>query len=142
MAFENYLKEYNGFLEDVRKETYTKHQTEAEMLFEFIDNWIDLVRRDKENFLQAANSLSGVILLNSWKLTNWISYEILCGKYFEAIRSLRFVFEGSVYAVIMEDAIESKVFGKWGSLSSLSLKQRSSNSGKNVRKRESSTEDK
>lgn len=114
MAFENYLQEYGGFLEEVRKETYEKYPTETGMLFEFIDNWIDLVLRDKENFLQETNSLSGIILLNSWKLTNWISYEILCGKYFEAIRNLRFVFEGSVYAVIIEDAIESRVFKKMG----------------------------
>ena len=122
MAFENYLKEYNKIMQSVRKETYEKYPTETGMLFEFIDNWIDLIPRDKDKFFQATNSLSGIILLNSWKLNNWVSYEILCGKYFEAIRNLRFVFEGSVYAVILEEAIESKVFQKWGSLSSLPLK--------------------
>lgn len=122
MAFENYLKEYNGIMQKVGKETYERFPTETGMLFEFIDNWIDLIPRDKEKFFQATNSLSGIILLNSWKLTNWISYEILNGKYFEAIRNLRFVFEGSVYAVIIEDAIESGVFEKWRSSSTLRLK--------------------
>ena len=122
MAFENYIKAYIGYLEEVRKETYKKYKDETEMLFEFIDNWIDLIPRAKINFSQLTNSLSGIILLNSWKLTNWISYEILNGKYFEAIRNLRFLFEGSVYAVIIEDAIESKVFTTWGSLSKLDLK--------------------
>ena len=122
MAFEDYLKEYNGIMQEVRKETYEKYPTETGMLFEFIDNWIDLIPRDKEKFFQATNSLSGIILLNSWKSTNWISCEILNGKYFEAVRNLRFVFEGSVYAVIIEDAIESGVFEKWRSLSTLPLK--------------------
>ena len=122
MAIEHYLEEYDGIMRGVRKETYKKYPTETEMLFEFIDNWIDLIPRDKEKFFRATNSISGIILLNSWKLTNWISCEILNGKYFEAIRNLRFVFEGSVYAVIIEDAIESKVFEKWRDLSTLSLK--------------------
>jgi len=122
MVFENYIKKYAEIMQEVRKETYEKYKVETAMLFEFIDNWIDLIPRDKEKFFQAMNSLSGMILLNSWKLTNWISYEILSGKYFEALRNLRFVFEGSVYAIIFEDAIESKVFEEWGILSSLSLK--------------------
>jgi len=111
-------------LEDVMRETHEKHAHETDMLFEFIDNWTGFISlfKDKEKFLEATNSLSGIILINSWKLTNWISYEILAGKYFEAIRNLRFVFEGSVYAVIVENAIERTVFEQWGTLSALGLK--------------------
>ena len=122
MVLEKYLKEYEKLLKMVRKETYRKHRTDAVMLFEFIDNWIDFFPRKREVFEQAVNSLSGIILLHSWKLTNWITYQILCGKYFEAIRNLRFIFEGSVYAVIVEDAIERVVFRHWGSLSRIDLK--------------------
>jgi hypothetical protein len=120
--FEEYLKVYTDYLHEVINETYDYSQEGVGTLFEFIDNWIDLVPREKEHFLEAANSLSGIILLNSWKLTNWVSYEVLCGKYFEAIRNLRFIFEGSIYAVVIEDSIESKVWEKWGLLSSISLK--------------------
>lgn len=122
MAFENYIKEYVGMMEEIRKETRDKYPIETGMLFEFIDNWIDLFPKGEEKFLEAINSLSGIILFNSWKLTNWISYEILSGKYFEAIRNLRFVFEGSVYAAVIEDAIESRVFANWRTLSTLDLK--------------------
>jgi hypothetical protein len=124
MAFESYFKQHTGILEEVMKETHERHPNETDMLFEFIDNWPDFISifKDKEKFLQATNSLSGIILINSWKLTNWISYEILTGKYFEAIRNLRFVFEGSVYALILENAIERAVFEKWGTLSTLDLK--------------------
>lgn len=122
MSFESYIKEYSKLLQLVRKETYKTYQTEAEMLFEFIDNWIDLIPTGEELYPQAIHSLSGIILLNSWKLTNWISYEILSGKYFEAIRNLRFMFEGCVYAIILEDAIERIAVERWGSLSQLSLK--------------------
>jgi hypothetical protein len=121
--FEEYLKAYViDYLHEVINETYDYSQEGVWTLFEFIDNWIDLVPREKEHFLEAANSLSGIILLNSWKLTNWISYEVLCGKYFEAIRNLRFIFEGCIYAVVIEDLIESKIWEKWRSLSSISLK--------------------
>ncbi len=122
MPAENYISVYAQILREVREETYQKYPSETGMLFEFIDNWIDLIPRDRERFFQATNSISGIILLNSWKLTNWITYEILNGRYFEAIRNLRFVFEGCVFAVILEDAIESTVFEKWGGLSALSLK--------------------
>lgn len=122
MSFENYRKTYSEYLNDVAKETVEKYPEETKMLFEFIDNWIDLFPKDDERFTQTLNSLSGIILMNSWKLTNWISYEILNGEYFEAIRNLRFIFEGCVFAVIIEDVIESEVFRKWKTLGNLSLK--------------------
>lgn len=121
-SFEKYLKTYTDFLGEVAKETLEKRPDETKMLFEFIDNWIDLFPTEDERFMQATNSLSGIILINSWKLTNWISYEILTGKYFEAIRNLRFIFEGCVFAVIIEDAIESEVYKKWEKLGNLWLK--------------------
>jgi len=120
--FETYLKEYTHSLCEVVDETYEYSLEGTHMLFEFIDNWIDLIPREKAHFLEAANSLSGIILLNSWKLTNWISFEILCGKYFEALRNLRFIFEGSIHAVVIEDLIESQVWRKWRSLSSIGFK--------------------
>lgn len=122
MSFENYLKVYAESLHDVSKETFDKYPDEAKMLFEFIDNWIDLFPKEDERFTQATNSLSGIVLINSWKLTNWISYEILHGQYLEAIRNLRFVFEGCVFSVIIEDAVESQVFSKWKNLGDLWLK--------------------
>lgn len=120
--FETYLKEYMSSLREVIDETYEYSLEGTRMLFKFIDNWIDLIPREKAHFLEAVNSLSGIILLNSWKLTNWISFEILCGKYFEALRNLRFIFEGSIYAVVIEDLVESRVWKKWRSLSSIALK--------------------
>lgn len=121
MSVNSYFQMYESLLKDVWKESHSKHPNETGMLFEFIDNWIDLIRKDKEH-LQISNSISGIILLNYWKLTNWISYEIMSGKYLEALRNLRFIFEGCVYAVIFEDRIESKVFDKYGILSSLEFK--------------------
>lgn len=123
MSIEKYLKEYEECLREVSKETCEKYREKTWMLFEFINNWIDLVPRHEEVSKQAIHSLSGIILLHSWKLTNWITYEILCGKYFEAIRNLRFIFEGTVYAVIIEDAIESRVSEKRGGLSEVGLKK-------------------
>ena len=50
MAFEDYIKVYVGIMQEVRKETSEKYPTETRMLFEFIDNWIDLIPRDGKSF--------------------------------------------------------------------------------------------
>ncbi|MBC7327337.1 hypothetical protein H5T87_04385 [bacterium] len=71
---------------------------------------------------QILHSLSGLLRLHLWKVVNWIGYEIIHGKYFEAMRDLRFLFEGSIYSVIVEDAIESRIFGKYDQLSDIGLK--------------------
>lgn len=119
---EKYYKIYGSILREVREETYREFPDETRILIEFIDNWIDLIPRDKELMHGVMNSLSGILLLYLWKLSNWITYEILSGKYFEAIGSLRFLFEGSIYAVVIEDAIERVVYERWGTLSGIGLK--------------------
>jgi hypothetical protein len=120
--FEDYLKTYSVLAELTRKETFAKHPYESDMLFEFVDNWPDFAKLLNQRLPEISNSLSGIILVNSWRLTNWISFDILSGKYFEAIRNLRFIFEGSVYAVVVEEAIEDRVFERWETLSKLGLK--------------------
>jgi hypothetical protein len=123
MPYDDYLKTYVSWLQEVAKESHEKYPTESAMIFEFIDNWIDLFPKDDNRFIQTSNSLSGIILIDSWKMTNWIGFEILCGKYFEALRNLRFVFEGCVFAVIIEDVIEGNVWNKWKNLADLWLKK-------------------
>jgi hypothetical protein len=121
-SFEDYLKTYSLLAELTRKETFARHPYESDMLFEFVDNWPDFARLLNQRLAEISNSLSGIILVNSWRLTNQISFGILSGKYFEAIRNLRFIFEGSVYAVILEDTIEATVFERWKKLSALDMK--------------------
>jgi len=132
MPLEKYYKVYGKVLKEIREETYRKFPGEAGMLMEFIDNWIDLIPIDERLMPGVMNSLSGILLFHLWKLSNWITYKILSGKYFEAIRNLRFLFEGSIYAVVIEDAIERVVYERWGALSGISLKQRSLNYGMNA----------
>jgi len=132
VPLEKYYKVYGKVLKEVREETYRKFPGEAGMLMEFIDNWIDLIPIDERLMPGVMNSLSGILLFHLWKLSNWITYKILSGKYFEAIRNLRFLFEGSIYAVVIEDAIERVVYERWGALSGISLKQRSLNYGMNA----------
>jgi len=121
-ALEKYYKIYDSILSEVREETFKKFPVETRILIEFINSWADLIPQNRELMLKAANSLSGVLLLYLWKLSNWVTYEILNGRYFEAIRNLRFLFEGSVFAVVIEDAIERVVYEKWGTLSGIGLK--------------------
>lgn len=104
MTLEGYFEEYDANKLEVRKKTFEKYQAEARMLCGFIDNWFKLI--PKENwFSEAADSLPGIMLLNSWKLANTVTCEILSGEYFEAIRNLRFIFEGIVQAVFIENVV-------------------------------------
>ena len=119
-----YFEEYEKFLKEVREETFKEAEKQAKILNEFIHDWTRLISGEKGIFEQQINSLPGVIFLHSFKLISWISYEILSAMYFEALRDLRFVFEGSVYGVIYEDAIEKEVFDQLGKrLSSIELKE-------------------
>lgn len=121
-ALESYYELYGSMLREVREETCRKFPEETGMLVEFIDNWIELIPRDKQLLYMVINSLSGILLFYLWRLSNWVTYEILSGRYFEAIRNLRFLFEGSVYAVVIEDAIERRIYEKWKALSGIDLK--------------------
>jgi len=118
---EKYIETYQNYLSEVRKETHKNFPEETSMIIEFINNWIDIipVKEGREKYI---HSFQGVFLFHLWKISNWIGYEILIGKYFEAFRDCRFVFEASILSVIMEDAIESRVYEKWKSLSSFDLK--------------------
>lgn len=106
MTLEDYFEEYDTNKQRVRKKTFEKYQAEARMLCGFIDNWFKLIPRENW-FSEAVDSLPGIMLLNSWKLANTITCEILSGEYFEAIRNLRFIFEGIIHALLMENVIES-----------------------------------
>jgi len=120
-TLEKYIKTYQSYLEKVRKKTYKHFPEETNMIVEFINNWIDIVPVGKE-WEKYIHSLPGVLFFCLWKMSNWIGYEILSGKYFEAFRNCRFVFEASILSVIMEDAIESRIYEKWKSLSAFDLK--------------------
>jgi hypothetical protein len=118
---EEYIRVYEDSLKEVREDTYRKFHEETKIIIKIIDNWIDIIPKneEKDDFI---HSFQGVLLLYLWKISNWIGYEILNGKYFEAFRDCRFLFEASVLSVIIEDAIESEVYEKWKKLSSSALK--------------------
>lgn len=120
---ERFFREYEKLLKAVRENTYGESKEEAEILINFLNNWIDLISKEKWIFESEIHSLSGLIFLSSFRLTSWIGYEILCGEYFEALRDLRFIFEGSVYGIIYADAIEEKVYKQWGMTSEIGLKK-------------------
>jgi len=120
-ALEKYIETYQNYLSEVRKEIHKNFPEETNMIIEFINNWIDIIPV-KEGWEEYIHSLQGVLLFHLWKILNWIGYEVLSGKYFEAFRDCRFVFEASILSVIMEDAIESRVYEKWKNLSPFDLK--------------------
>jgi len=117
-----YFETYVEILWDVVKKSYNSCAREIYVLFEFLNNWPDIFPIDDDLFKIFANSVIGVLFFYSWKSCSWIIFETLCGRYFEAMRNLRFLFEGVVCGVVIEDIIELAVYDKWRFLGSLGLK--------------------
>jgi len=118
----DYLRQYQNFLREVRVETFHSFPKEYKGIIECVNDSIDFFPKGDQEWDQAIHSLSGILRCYLWKLTNWIAYEILNGKYFEASRNLRFLLEGSIWSIFMEDAIEDVIFKRTGGLSELGLK--------------------
>lgn len=117
-----YIKKYENWLKEVREETFKIFPAKAEVLMLPISDSIEFYPRGKIEWDQSPHSFLGILRNYLWKLTNWISYEILSGKYFEAIRNIRFLFEWSILGMAMEDAIEETIFKKYEGLSEMGLK--------------------
>jgi hypothetical protein len=113
--WEDWVQEYEEYLKEVRKETFSSCPKEYKAIMECIHDAIDLYSRGKEEWEQAPHSFSGILRNYLFKLNCWISYEIISGKYFEAMRDIRFLYEGAILSVIIEDAIEGAILKKYGS---------------------------
>jgi hypothetical protein len=122
IKWDKYLQEYEKFLKEVRKDTFKNFLQESNALLVPISDSIEFYSGEKKEWSQVPHSFILILKNYLWKLTNWISYEILHGKYFEAMRDTRFLFEGSIYGMVMEDAIEKVIYEKYGGLSRMELK--------------------
>jgi hypothetical protein len=120
--WEEYLKKYEKWLKEIRQESFEKFPHKANIVMLPISNSIEFYPREKIEWDQSPHSFLGILRNYLWKSTNWIGYEILNGKYFEAIRDIRFLFEWSILGISIEDAIERKIFEKYGGLSEMGLK--------------------
>ena len=69
------------YLNEVINETYEFLLKDTRMLPILINSWINSI--PKVPPLGIANSFSRII--NSWKLTDWTSFEALYGKYFSEL---------------------------------------------------------
>jgi len=120
--WESYFREYEKFLKEVRQEILDSYPKESDSLLAPIADSIEFYSREEKEWQQTPHSLVLILKNYLWKLTNWISYEILHGKYFEAMRDTRFLFEGSIWGMILEDAIEKVIYQKEKVLSKINLK--------------------
>lgn len=120
--FENLLNEYQKFLANCTKESYSAATPQAEIFFEILDNWIDLTDILKIYREELPHTVSGLIYAHSWRYVGWIIYEVLTQHYFEAIRDMRFLFEGSLLSLHYEYFIDKKVFEKWSGYGKIGLK--------------------
>lgn len=120
-VIESLIDNYQKILLDVRRESYNKFPEEVIALAELLSNYIDLLP-EKSEWGNCIHSIPRILLLYSLKMAAWTIYEILNGKYFEAFRDIRFIFEASILSVVMEDVIEKSIYQKCGTLSSFHLK--------------------
>ena len=62
------------------------------------------------------HNLSGILFVYIWRGYGWIVYEILSGHYLEAIRDMRYLFEGAFLSIHLDDLIDRKTLEKFGLL--------------------------
>lgn len=120
--WESYFQKYTKWLKEVREEAFNIFPSKSEAIILPISDSIEFYPHGKIEWEQAPHSFLGILRNFLWKITNWISFEILVGKYFEAMRDIRFLFEWSILGMAMEDAIETKMWEKYENLSEIGLK--------------------
>jgi hypothetical protein len=101
--------------DEVIRDTYKNSRHEVEILIGILNNWIDaadLFKKYEEE--EIIHNVQGVLFSYFWRESCWIIYEILTGHYFEALRDLRFLFEGSLLALTYDYLIDSKTLEKFG----------------------------
>jgi len=116
------IKSFQEIYEDVVNETYLESKKEVSALLEILSSWIDVDLFKKYKLEEIAHSVQGVLFSYFWRSTGWIIYEIVTGHYFEALRDLRFLFEGSLLALHYDCLIDNRLYEKWGYLGRFDLK--------------------
>lgn len=68
------------------------------------------------------HNLSGILFEYIWRSYGWIIYEILSGHYLEALRDMRFLFEGAFLSIHLDYFIDKKIFENFRALGAIGLK--------------------
>jgi len=68
------------------------------------------------------HSVQGVLFPYLWRESYWIVYEILTGHYFEALRDLRLMFEGSLLPLAYDCLVDAKTYEESGFLVAFDVK--------------------
>lgn len=117
------VRTFQEIYDDVINETVVKSQKEAETLIWILDSWIASAEIFKTYRLEdVIHNIQGVLFSYFWRAASWIIYEILTGHYFEALRDLRFLFEGVLLSLHYDYLIDGKVFEKIGQYATFDLK--------------------
>lgn len=125
-AFE-ILKTYKELVDEVVEESFKKEKELATSLLELLNNWIDLSDLLKLYKDEWFHTLSGSLFVYLWRSYGWIIYEILSGHYFEALKDLRFLFEGAILSLHFEYFIDKKIYEKCKRYGRLGLRLKSLN---------------
>ncbi len=120
-AFE-ILKTYKELVDEVVEESFKKEKELATSLLELLNNWIDLSDLLKLYKDEWFHTLSGSLFVYLWRSYGWIIYEILSGHYFEALKDLRFLFEGAILSLHFEYFIDKKIYEKCKRYGEIGLK--------------------
>ena len=121
-SFVDIIKSFQEIYEDVANETYLKSKQEVLVLFEMLRSWVNVNLFSKYGSKEIIHSVQGVLFSYFWRATGWIIYEIITGHYFEALRDLRFMFEGSLLALHYDCLIDNRLYERWGYLGKFDLK--------------------
>ena len=100
--------------DEVIRETCKNSRYEVDILIGILNNWIDAAELFKKYEVEnIIHNVQSVLFSYFWRGGCWIVYEILTGHYLEALRDLRFMFEGSLLALMYDYLIDRKTLEKF-----------------------------
>jgi|Deesub1362B_J571_1020462.scaffolds.fasta_scaffold00667_9 hypothetical protein len=90
--------------------TLKKEEDLAAELIAILSEWINLSRLIEEYKDLWHHTLSGTLFVYVWRSYGWIIYEILSGHYLEALKDMRFLFEGAFLSLHFDYHIDKKLY--------------------------------
>lgn len=109
--FKLFLETYKVLVDEAIDETFKREKDLAAELVALLSDWIDLSKLLIEKYKDLwHHTLSGTLFVYVWRGYGWIIYEILSGHYLEALKDMRFLFEGTFLSLHFDYYIDKKVY--------------------------------
>lgn len=107
-SIKSFLETYKILVDEAIDETFKREKDLAAELVALLSDWIDLSKLIEKYKDLWHHTLSGTLFVYVWRCYGWIIYEILSGQYLEALKDMRFLFEGTFLSLHFDYYIDKK----------------------------------